>query len=736
MALPQDAQPWELEKWGGLNTRAKRPKIGDDEFSWIENYIVLGDGNMRTLYAEGTTLYTAPTGKTIIHHYAFNLVNSDTFIATYFYAVFLSDGSAVQVNILTRAQTVIGSGFWVAGQANLPACVQWQSKYLIIASTITMNGYWIWNGTALFGPGTLSPDITVTDGGSGYTSAPSVSAYGGSGSGATFEAIISDGAVTQVRVINPGSGYELDDQIQLTFTGGGSDNQAVGTVGVDPNSAGVSAVNVITGGSSYGAGATLVFTGGLDSTGTAAQAVITGASNGSITAVTVTHPGDGYISAPTVTVTNAGGGAGATFIADIRGGQVTVPYLTNGGSGYKSAPQVVISPPDLDVSPSLQATAVAAVSGGAVTSITITNQGYSYSKATLQFIGGNNAASATASLMPFGMSGSTLETYQSRIWLGNYTTTSVSAAETVSDFATSDGGDSFPSTDNFLRAQITRYLQSSGFLYGVGDSSIYVISNVQTSGTPPTTTFSNSNVDPQVGTSWPGTVVQFQRALILANPSGVYALYGGAAEKVSYELDALFEKADFSHTPTAAVATIYGVRVFMLSLYTTDPFTGTTRWVLCCWDGKRWFIASQIKNPIYLSTCEINSAITAYASDGTNLFPLFQTPSRSINKVWQSKLRYQPDPIVFQQIDNAYMTVENNAAETETLSASYDTEVGPGVSRSWTVPASALDIITYSPKVDKRSVIGRMVGTTVTTTAEDIVFLQTTLLIGPAATKA
>ena len=70
-----------------------------------------------------------------------------------------------------------------------------------------------------------------------------------------------------------------------------------------------------------------------------------------------------------------------------------------------------------------------------------------------------------------------------------------------------------------------------------------VLSNVQTSGTPVTTTFNNQNVDPQIGTPWHNSVQAFGRGLVYANTTGVFALYGGAAEKVSDDLDGIFAQA-------------------------------------------------------------------------------------------------------------------------------------------------------------------------------------------------
>lgn len=56
-------------------------------------------------------------------------------------------------------------------------------------------------------PGSSIGMITVTNGGSGYSSAPTVSFSGGGGSGATATATVSGGAVTAVTIGNHGTGY-------------------------------------------------------------------------------------------------------------------------------------------------------------------------------------------------------------------------------------------------------------------------------------------------------------------------------------------------------------------------------------------------------------------------------------------------------------------------------------------------------------------------------------------------
>jgi fibronectin-binding autotransporter adhesin len=64
--------------------------------------------------------------------------------------------------------------------------------------------------------------ISLSAGGSGYIAPPVVTISGGSGSNATVIAQISAaGAVTNIMVSSPGTGYQSSDLLAVTFTGGG-----------------------------------------------------------------------------------------------------------------------------------------------------------------------------------------------------------------------------------------------------------------------------------------------------------------------------------------------------------------------------------------------------------------------------------------------------------------------------------------------------------------------------------
>jgi hypothetical protein len=62
--------------------------------------------------------------------------------------------------------------------------------------------------------------VTVVSGGTGYTSAPTVTLSGGGGSGATATATVANGKITGFTVTNAGSGYNSAPSVALAGGGG------------------------------------------------------------------------------------------------------------------------------------------------------------------------------------------------------------------------------------------------------------------------------------------------------------------------------------------------------------------------------------------------------------------------------------------------------------------------------------------------------------------------------------
>ena len=406
LGLPADFKAFGAEPFGGMNWQDSRTSIGDTEFYWLENFVKLGSGRLRTLYDHGPALYTA-AGQTIVYFAWFNIG------PVYYCAVFFSDGTAVQVDVNGAVTTISSTPalFYVVG-GNLPATSQSGADYLIIANNNTPNDYWLWDGATLYSAGTLSPVITILSGGAAYTSQPTIVAFGGSGVGATFTASITDGSITDIQETNPGSGYVAGDVVQLQFSGGGAQTGAILTAVLTSGS--VDYINVIAAGSGYTDTPTVTITGGGGSaaaatatvaggkvtgitvtaggsgyTSTPAVALVVGTGatatatevGGHVTAFTVVTNGAGYVNPPNVIITG-GGGAGAVGTAVLTGGSVTSITLVYGGNGYTGAPTVVISAGS-------GATAQPFISPGSVTSVTVTNGGTGFNfTPILSFIGG------------------------------------------------------------------------------------------------------------------------------------------------------------------------------------------------------------------------------------------------------------------------------------------------------------------------------------------------------------
>ena len=736
--------------FGGMNLLASPLSIGDNEFIWVENFVRLGDGKYRTAWDIGTPLYTATGGATIIYFEFFSIGTS------YYTAVFLSDGSAVQVDMSGNVTQIGPAGtFWVAGMADLPIATTWGTQLLLISSRINQNAYWIWDGTLLYGAGGASPlGVNILSGGNNYTTVPTVTTFGGTGSGMTFTTTVTGGAVTNIQITNPGSGYQVGDIVQLSFSGGGSDTSAILTANI--SAGGVAAVNVNSPGSGYTAPFAVSFSGG----GGSSAAGTANVSGGQVTGVTITNAGTGYTSAPTASF-SAGSGTGAGGYAVLVTGGVASVSVVNGGSGYTQAPSVTFEGgggsgatgicvlngttiqsvnviaggtgyqkvPTVSFSgggsPTTTATATAVIAQGQVVQINVTNAGAGYTTQPLVTIlpngygtsgadtgtgaaaqavlsptsiasvtvaskgkgyttapavvlgsGANNAASATVSLMPFGVSGAALNTYQQRVWIANPAVTpsqtvppggqfSVSAPGSYTDFATSDGGVLFTNSDNFLNTKYTAIHQSNGYLYMLADGSVSIVSSVNTSGSPATTTFNYQNVDPQTGALFPNSVQDFGKTILFGNETGVFGIYGGSATLASAKLNDLFLTLNTTTgvTPSSASATLFEVKHYMMLATVTDPVLNTSRNVLLTWNEKDWTVLTQSVNLTFIGTQKIGSTLYAWGTNGTSIYPLFDQPSSTLTKRLDTKIYGGGNANwVFKDIQYMYIQAQDQSA--------------------------------------------------------------------------
>lgn len=633
----QQPEPFTLigfEGFTGLNTDASRPGIKDTEMSICDGWMPIGESQLRTIPGIGNSIFTVSSGATV-EFFDFGNVGTAPLLI-----VSQSDGSLWSVN----TSTGLATQFAPAGTITNPArqnvgLTQWGSQYILIVSQQT-NGYYIWDNSIFYQPGTIGPiDASqIIDGGTGYTSVPSYTVFTtGSGTGVDLTVVVTDGSVTSLTVTNPGTGFAAGDIVQVGFAGGGSDTTPI------------------------------------------LEGVISG---GSLSSITIVQGGTNLLGTPLLTV--VGDGTGATATATVSAGAITGTSISAAGSGYTYAAIEVQS-------------------------------------------GLNNAAYATLTVMPFGISGTAIETYDSRVWIANGNEMLFSAPQSYTDFATSDGGGSFQSNDSFLRVSYVQPRQTNGFLYLIADSSVNYIAGVQTSGNPPSTTFTNQNADPEVGTPYAATIDVLGSNIIFANAWGVHVSYGGRVTKVSNALDGIFNTVPNNFggfNLSACKSILFGKRVWALLIPVIDQITGAQVNKFCLWDEKRWWTTQQDVPIIYCQHQEIASVLVAYGTDGTNIYPLFQNPSATFIKTVQSKLWSKPGGFDVQKSSNRiWLTGQYYSGVSPNITVSVDNETGTNPITITPNPAGlTTGVFVAGPTASGQ--VGNFLGMTITTNAANMALIS------------
>lgn len=180
---------------------------------------------------------------------------------------------------------------------------------------------------------------TILNQGTGYVSPPNVTiAAPVSGTQATGTANLSNGQVISITITNAGSGYLSAPIVAIDAPS----VNAVPAEGTVTTSDGVIATISVIGGtnSGYTDGESIILSSNLSGTGATATAIISG---GVIQSVTITDGGSGFVGTEIVTITGVSSGtATATFtVTTVNDDVITSVTITVPGSGYTSVPTVL-----------------------------------------------------------------------------------------------------------------------------------------------------------------------------------------------------------------------------------------------------------------------------------------------------------------------------------------------------------------------------------------------------------
>lgn len=202
-----------FSKLEGMNTQSSRYDLPENKAAWMENLQPIGPNNLLCVPAPAAPIQNI-AGENITEQFYAYLNGIDYIIC------FCASGAGYAIQVSNGNQTTIAPAGTFSGFGD---ATTWDLSILLIADQVV--GYSAWNGTVFVKQGGVSPNIEVTDGGSGYTSGAAASITGGSGSGAAADVIIVGGVVTGLTLINAGTGYKAGDVLTVTispFSGLGS----------------------------------------------------------------------------------------------------------------------------------------------------------------------------------------------------------------------------------------------------------------------------------------------------------------------------------------------------------------------------------------------------------------------------------------------------------------------------------------------------------------------------------
>ena len=615
------------KQFKGINSKNNRTAIDETEFSWLENIMPLGYGNLKALNAPDNQ--SVAFGNTVTQLFSVNINNKDYALA------FQADGRCEYVDLATntKGNVAVTSTFSNSGMR----VSQWKSERALILDPA--KGYYTWNGTNLVFVGSVG-FIGLVSGGAGYTEAPAViisAPNDANGVQATAVCTITQGSggVKFVSVTNVGSGYTSvpDVAIGAPNLPGGTQATAVATTLSNT----VVLITVTNSGSGYTTAPSVTITGGGGASATANSTIATG----TINAVILTEAGSGYTSPPTVTF-SGGGGSGANAVSSLvtfKKGTVSV-LITGGGVGYTNASNLSVT---ISGGGGANAAATGIISGGQVVQAVMTNPGSGYTNASniTVTITGGGGSNATAKAIINLDDNTGVQSFSGRVWIAAGRNVYYSGAGSYSDFTSVSAG-TVSLTDATLRSNIVNLLSANNFLYIFGEDSINVFSDVRVT-TAGTTLFTNTNVSASVGTKLPYAIFPYFRSVLFMNDYGVYALVGSTTSKLSDALDTVVENIDYNFDVTSGQVLLNNTLCAAFNVrYTGDSAGG--RFIQMIFFEKKWFVSSQgaIK---HITALPIDGQGLIYGTTGTDLFKLYSNVSATIATTAATALHAMGDPI-------------------------------------------------------------------------------------------
>ena len=717
-----------IKNFKGINTKANRTAIAEDEFAWLENVMPIGSGNIKTTPQSQAVLDVGANAVTFAN--TVTLLTSTNINVSDYILASESDGRMEYYNVTygTKGNVAVAGTFSSAAVST----AQYKNERVIIGDPD--KGLFSWDSNNIVSIGSLG-SLAITSSGSGYGVVPTVNISApNDANGVQATAVVTvntgTGSVVDTKITAAGTGYTTPPTLSFAppATVGG-----VRTTGYAVVSGGAIVQVVITNaGSGYTSAPAVTITPNSGGTSGAITAVL---NTGGINYIAITNAGSGYTSPPTISFSGGGGGSGASALAQLatfKTGTVTV-FVTNGGSNYTNSANTVVT---FTGGGGANVAATAVLSGNVVSQVVMTNPGTGYTSAPSVAITGGGGSGAQAIAVVNLDQIVDVATFSGRVWVAAGRTVYYSAAGSYSDFTSVSAGN-FVLTDSTLHGNIKGLLSANNFLYIFGDDSINVFSDVRVNSLGQTL-FTNANLSASIGSKRIYAIFPYYRSVLFMNDYGIFSLVGSTTSKLSDPLDGIFPYIDFTLPVSGGQALINNILCAVFSFTYNDPLS-SARQIQVVFFEKKWFVTSQ-GSISYITSVPFSGQINLYANIGTALYKMYTAPYLSINQTIRTSLLPMGDNIRTKQALKFGIEVSQSGGNVITATVDSETSSSPvvtlannatwinnsGIAVSWANNSSVIVVWLFGGnyflyKSDAQQ-YGKYLGLTVTSTSPLLTF--------------
>ena len=364
----------------------------------------------------------------------------------------------------------------------------------------------------------------------------------------------------------------------------------------------------------------------------------------------------------------------------VGSGGISPKFNITGGSGYTSAPAVTFTGGAGGNAGGAAATAV--ISGGSVVAINLTNPGTGNAAGaaiTVVLTGGGFSVAATATVVVWPqVTGNTIDVFAGRVWWasanasGQFRVLNFTGTAGFDDLNPANAAGSTTITDRDLSHGITAVRALNNFLYVFGDQSIKQIGSITVQSS--ITLFTILTLASDIGTSFLMTIQSYNRLVLFANKQGVYGIFGATVQKISDDLDGIFQLVDFTTQPSAALNDLSNIHCYVLLLKYLDPVAGS-RSILVLFQQNQWFVVSQ-GSLLAITSVALGSTtqVETFGSSGSDVTQLLQNKAASVPVKLITSLSANGTIVTAKQLQRSGIAITTQTAQS--LTVTVDTENG------------------------------------------------------------